>query len=200
MLKESVDLFEGWYVKSEENEAPVVEDLRMVVHNWTEWKNVKRKVTDLVIPPNCCNEAEFSLFDVSRLKFLKSIQIGDDCFENVSEVKLIGLKELKSVVIGKNSFTKHKNSCGYDPYRHFYLKNCEGLRELKIGCFSFSDFSVCKIENVPSLEVIEMGELHEWSRNFFYASLELKSEPQKERMMSRYAELEIPFIWKESIQ
>ena len=62
--------------------------------------------------------------------------------------------------------------------RHFYLKNCERLRELKIGCRSFSDYSVCEIENVDSLEVIEMGELNNDSVNFCEASLELKSDSQ----------------------
>ena len=82
-------------------------------------------------------------------------------------------------MIGKNSFTKKKNDCGNDPTPHFYLKNCERLRELKMGRYSFSDYSVCEIENVPSLEVIEMGELNERSYNFNYASLELKSDSQR---------------------
>ena len=136
-------------------------------------------MTELVIPSNCCNEVEWTVFDVSELKRLKCIEIGDECFENVDEVKLIGLNQLERVVVGKNSFTKKKNSAGNDPNRHFYLKNCERLRELKIGCSSFSDYSVCEIENVPSLEVIEMGELNEYSSNFFFASLELKSDCER---------------------
>ena len=136
-------------------------------------------MTELVIPSNCCNGDEWSVFDVSGLKWLKSIVIGDECFENVNEVKLIGMKWLESVVIGKNSFTKKKNSYGYDPNRHFYLKNCEKLRELKMGRYSFSDYSVCEIENVPSLEVIEIGEVNKVSDNFGYASLELKSDCER---------------------
>ena len=66
-----------------------------------------------------------------------------------------------------------------DPNRAFYLKNCERLRELKIGCYSFSDYDVCEIENVPSLEVIEMGELKEDSYNFIHASLDLKSDCER---------------------
>ena len=104
--------------------------------------------------------------------------MGDKCFKETEELKLIGLKELESVVIGNNSFTKagYNTADGMNPNRHFYLKNCERLRELKIGCFSFYDYSVCEIENVPSLEVIAIGELKEESWNFCYASLELKSE------------------------
>ena len=46
---------------------------------------------------------------------------------------------------------------------------------MKIGAFSFSDYSVCEIENVGALEVIDMGNEGKWSCNFYYASLELKS-------------------------
>ena len=182
-LKESVELFDGWYVKLEDHDPfdwdLKVDDLRVEIHNWNEWENVNKRVTELVIPPNCCNETEWSVFDVSELKWLKSIEIGDECFENVEEVKLIGLNRLERVVIGKNSFTKHKNDWDSDPNRHFYLKNCERLRELKTGCFSFSDYSSFVIENVPSLEVIEMGELNGDGCNFYYASLELKSDSER---------------------
>ena len=104
--------------------------------------------------------------------------MGDYCFKETEELKLIGLKELERVVIGRCCFLKYPYDAdkdGMDPNRHFYLKNCERLRELKIGSWSFEDYSVCEIENVPSLEVIEMGELKEDSWNFCYASLELKS-------------------------
>ena len=184
VLKESVELFDGWYVKREEDNPfdwglTAKGDLRVEIHNWNEWESVRKRVTDLVIPPNCCNEAEWSVFDVSGLKWLKSIEIGDECFGNVNEVKLIGLSELESVVIGRNCFTKKKNSYGNDTNRHFYLKNCKRLRELKMGCYSFNDYSVCEIENVDSLEVIEMGVLNEQSLCFFCASLELKSDCER---------------------
>ena len=71
VLKESVELFDGWYVKKEGSEVfdwgRKVEDLRVEIHNWNEWKNASERVTELVIPSNCCNEAEWSVFDVSRL-------------------------------------------------------------------------------------------------------------------------------------
>ena len=145
------------------------------VRNMGDLKNASCYVGVIVIASNCCNERELSVLDLSRFVNLRELKVGDECFENVKEVKLIGMNQLKSIVIGKNSFTKKKNSWGNDPNRHFYLKNCERLRELKMGRYSFSDYSVCEIEDVPSLEVIEMGELNEESCNFYYASLELKS-------------------------
>ena len=126
-----------------------------------------------------CNDGSFTVLNLTRFVNLKAFEVNDDSFAYVTEVHLIGLPELERVVIGMNSFTKFKNRDGNDPNRHFYLKNCERVRELKIGRYSFSDYSVCEIENVPSLEVIEMGELNEESSNFYYASLELKSDSER---------------------
>ena len=130
---------------------------------------------------------EYSVCEIESVGSLEVIEVGSDCFSNVNELKLIGMNGLERVLIGHSSFTKEKYSWGNNPNRHFYLKNCERLRELKIGCYSFSDYAVCEIENVPSLEVIEMGELNEKSFNFYHASLELKSECSVLRMMTRFA-------------
>ena len=134
----------------------------------------------MIVDNNACNEKCFTSLVLSLFSNLKVFEVGDYSFSFVDEVKLIGLDRLETVVIGMNSFTKQKNRewPSYNPNRHFYLKNCERLRELKIGCFSFRDYSVCEIENVPSLEVIEMGELRYRSYSFYYASLELKSDSQ----------------------
>ena len=134
----------------------------------------------MIVDNNACNDKCFTALDLSFFSNLKVFEVGDYSFAFVKEVKLIGLSQLESVVIGTNCFTK-KNWVGNDPNRHFYLKNCERLKELKMGNHSFSDYSVCEIENVPSLEVIEMGELNEWSGNFNYASLELKSDSERKK-------------------
>ena len=141
--------------------------------------SIRKGMTKMVVPSNRCNSKKIKVLDFRVFPQLKSIEIGDECFMYVDEVKLIGLNRLERVMIGKNCFTKKKNDWGNDPTRHFHLKNCERVRELKIGRGSFSDYSVCEIENVPSLEVIEMGQLNEDSYNFRYASLELKSDYQR---------------------
>ena len=131
----------------------------------------------MIVDNNACNDKCFTALDLSLFSNLKVFEVGDYSFSFVDEVKLIGLSQLERVVIGKNCFTKEKNDWPmiHNSSRHFYLKNCERLRELKMGSGSFGDYYVCEIENVPSLEVIEMGELNEWSHNFWHASLELKS-------------------------
>ena len=132
-------------------------------------------VTHIIVSSNCANDASLIMLDFSRFVSVRRIIVGDESLMYVNEVKLIGLNDLESVQIGMNSFTKQKNGSDKDPNRHFYLKNCPKLKSLKLGRYSFSDYTVIEIENVDALEVIEMGDVNEDSCNFYYASLELKS-------------------------
>ena len=112
--------------------------------------------------------------DLSKYVNLKNVSIGNDCFFYQDVLNLTGLHSLERVMIGENSFTK--NDYGNNANRKLYVKNCDALKELKIGGFSFSDYSLIEIENVNSLELIEMGDMDSLSYNFYSASLELKSE------------------------
>ena len=150
-------------------------NMNTVVSSLIQWRTFGSGITELTVPSNSLNDTSLTVLDFTRFKRLKKIVIGNECFTYVEEVKLIGMNELESVEIGMNSFTQHKNDYGNDPNRHFYLKNCPKLKSLKMGRYSFSDYSVIEIENVDALEVIEMGELNEDSYNFYNASLELKS-------------------------
>ena len=118
-----------------------------------DWDRLDTIVKSLTICDNSCNEVGLDELDLSEFVNLRYLEIG------------------------KNSFTKYKDTYHItpDPNRHFCLKNCPKLKSLKMGCYSFSDYTVCAIENVDALEVIEMGDLNDWSCNFYYASLELKS-------------------------
>ena len=169
--RNSSTMFNGEWMDDEHmNNRVVLNEENQFLHNHIE---------ELIVENNSCNGPEWTALDLGFMSHLRLLEVGDGCFEYVDEVKLIDLSKLERVVIGKNCFTKEKNDWGNDPNRHFYLKNCKRVRELKMSRYSFSDYSVCEIENVPSLEVIEMGELNQWSGNFYYASLELKSDSER---------------------
>ena len=147
---------------------------KATVLNTEELAFLSSTVTQIIVD-HYVSEPDFTSLDLSPFCKLYQLEIGKDCFTFVDEVKLVGLKQLASVVIGKNSFTKKKDGWGHDPYRRFYLKECPSLKKLKMGCHSFSDYTVCEIENVDALETITMGLVKDWSWNFYSASLELKS-------------------------
>ena len=133
------------------------------------------EITTLNIGSRVCPFENATVFDLSVYPKLKTLKIGSESFEYVNVFNITGLSELESVEIGNSSFTQYKKGYGNDPNRHFYLKNCPKLKSLKMGHHSFMDYTVCEIENVDALEVIEIGDLDEVSFNFYSASFDLKS-------------------------
>ena len=162
-------MYDGEWLNDDRLEKRVkIRSVNVLLHNHVE---------ELRVIDGCCNEEGLTELDLRGFVNLRELKVGNKCFENVKEVKMIGLSELESVVVGMNSFTKYKSTWNItsDPNRYFYLKNCPKLKSLNMGRYSFSDYSVIEIENVDALEVIEIGGMNQVSRNFLYASLELKS-------------------------
>ena len=165
-------VFDGEWMNDEHlNKRVELSEHNQLLHN---------RIEELIVSDKSCNGREWKGVDFSILVMLRELRVGDKCFMNVKEVKLVGLNQLETVVIGKQCFTRFMQKEPIrDSDRHFCLKNCERLRELKIGCDSFSDYSVCEIESGDSLEVIEMGELDTWSYVFWCSSLELRSDSER---------------------
>ena len=128
-------------------------------------------IEELIVSDESCNGEEMRLLDLRLMPFLKTLRVKYECFTYVEEVKLIGLSELESVVIGENSFYFYDSTLCYC----FCVKNCPKLKSLKMGKHSFVRYSTCVIENVNALEVIEIGDSSIDSNNFRPASLVLKS-------------------------
>ena len=165
--RNGVVVYDGEWLNDDRLEKRVkIRSVNVLLHNHVE---------ELRVIGGCCNEEGLKELDLRGFVNLRELKVGNKCFENVNEVKLIELSSLKSVEIGRSSFTKKTYGGDNDSTRHFYLKDCPKLKSLKMGRFSFSDYTVIEIENVDALETIEMGDLNEESCNFHYASLELKS-------------------------
>ena len=118
-------------------------------------------------------------WDVSWFLNLESIEIGDECFESVQTFKIDGLNRLKTIKIGINSFTQKKNLIGCDESKSFHILNCESLKSIQIGQFSFSDFAGdFELKNLPQLQSIQIGTIGSYSGNFYNSSLVIRGIEQ----------------------
>ena len=163
------------------------------IHNTEELMHLSVSVSQIIVDCDCCNDMQLTSLDFSRFSGLTVIRIGSHSLRYVNEVRIVSLGQLEKVVIENGCFTKCSDL--FNPNRHFYLKDCERLRKLKIGCYSFSDYSVCEIDSLPSLEVIMIGALGVNTCSFFYASLELNSFIGGLFIMDRPPKAEITYRW-----
>ena len=175
-----VDLHDGWYdpkwryvFSTAMIPRPEPAPLRINVTESTKWSDVSLEVTDLTISSNCCND--LNSLDLNRYKWLRSIEIGDDCFVSVKTFQIDGLNRLKTIKIGYNSFTQKKNGYGIDKSKSFHILNCESLKSIQIGEFSFSDFGGdFELKNLPQLQSIQIGTIGSSSYNFYYGSFVIR--------------------------
>ena len=90
--------------------------------------------------------------------------IGNNCFGKVRVFELDGLKELESVVIRSYSFTYAKTyddiwNNGVDKRSDgvYRIVSCPKLKSIRIGDYSFADYHSFELNNLPSLQSIEIG-------------------------------------------
>ena len=137
-------------------------------------------VASINIPDSACNNIDYTLFDFTRFTLVTSIEIGDDCFESVQTFMIEGLTRLRSVKIGKNSFTQVKKANWYyskakNQSRSFHMLNCELLESIQIGEYSFSDFGgEFELSNLKSLKSIQIGTIGSDSYNFYCSSFVIR--------------------------
>ena len=134
-------------------------------------QSLDSSITSIVLPNWTCNDLEYTVFDFSRFIRVKSIEIGDDCFGSVQTFIIDGLNRLKTIKIGKYSFTQKKNNGGNKKTKSFHILNCESLESIQIGQWSFSDFGgEFELKNLPKLQSIQIGAINKNSCNFFNSS------------------------------
>ena len=133
----------------------------------------------IILPNWTCNNYNYTTFDFSRFTNVESIEIGDNSFGFVSTFKIDGLNKLNTLKIGNYSFTRIKNefySSSYNIYYSFHILNCEELKSIDIGIWSFSDFGgEFELKNLPQLQSINIGTIGDYdsfdsSNNFYYSS------------------------------
>ena len=179
------DLYEGWYVKgmsesirsvlkneipSEMKSEPIVNvpAKRIEIHDSSELNEMDLKVTELVICSNSCND--LNELNLSKCKWLESIEIGKNYFKSVKTFKIEGLNRLKTIKIGNNSFTQEMYNCGNDESKSFHILNCESLESIQIGEYSFGGFGgEFELKNLPQLQSIQFD-----SYNFSYSSFVIR--------------------------
>ena len=145
-------------------------------------------LTNLVIPNNSFNNvSDMTELNLNRFYGLESIKIGDSCFKNVQKFEIDGLDHLKTINIGKYSFTEITETdlltdwdasiekC-WNESKSFHILNCQSLKSLEVGMISFADFAGdFELDNLEKLETIKIGDIGKSSLNFYWTSFVVQS-------------------------
>ena len=129
--------------------SPIGGGKGMAVKSAEEWNALPSGVKRIVV--DGCDDYQNEVLDLSRFTELEELTIGDGCFNYVSKVSVVGLKKLKSVAIGANSFQNDSNDS------ELIVSDCPELVSLSVGNESFKGFKEMKMSGLDGLKRVVMG-------------------------------------------
>ena len=126
---------------------------RYTVNNWNSYLSIPLYVTALTVTANSCNEDTINVVDLSSFKFLRSVVIGNSCFQYVQLFSIVGLNWLESVRIGEYSFGSDGSLWEGSEFK---IVNCPQLKSLSIGGRSFGRYNGFELSHLPQLKSVEI--------------------------------------------
>ena len=87
--------------------------------------DIEEDVETILFSDNVCNDSGITKWEVSDLKNLKVLKIGNNCLQHVSSFTLKSMKKLKRVEIGVGCFANEGDA--------FEVNDCPKLKSVQIG-------------------------------------------------------------------
>ena len=108
-----------------------------------DYDNLLESIPGLSIE-SCCNENDFTSFDLSPFHGLGSISISPQSCRYVTSFAISGMKKLESVVIGEWSFTMCTTTSTNNA---FVISNCPKLKTIAIASNAFLDWGEFQLKS-----------------------------------------------------
>ena len=113
---------------------PVIEPVntvgRVTVKNDNDFLLLDESVEVIEVKKGVCNDEDFEEWGMDEYVRLRELIVGDECFQFVKDLRIVGLNALEKVEIGKQCFYKASGGA-------FEMRDCEKLKSVKIGDGSF---------------------------------------------------------------
>ena len=138
---------------------------RYTVNNWNSYLSIPLYVTALTVTDNSCNDNNIYAVDLSSFKFLRSVVIGNSCFQYVRILSIVGLNWLESVSIGGKSFGSDGSLWEVSELK---IVNCPQLKSLSIGGCSFFRHNGFELSELPQLKSVTIKSCGGWVQSCFY--------------------------------
>ena len=114
--------------------ASMIEPMNMtgkvIMKNDDDFVLLDEDVEGIEVKNGMCNNEVFDEWNMEEYVRLRELIVGDECFQFVKDLKIVGLNALEKVEIGKQCFCKASGGV-------FEMRNCEILKSVKIGDGSF---------------------------------------------------------------
>ena len=103
---------------------------RVIVKKDDDFVLLDEDVEGIEVKNGMCNNEAFDEWSMEEYVRLRELIVGDECFQFVKDLRIVGLNALEKVEIGRECFCKASGGV-------FEMRDCEKLKSVKIGDGSF---------------------------------------------------------------
>ena len=103
---------------------------RVIVKNDYDFVLLDENVELIEVKNGMCNNEAFDEWSMDEYVRLRELIVGDECFQFVKDLRIVGLNALEKVEIGKQCFCEASGGV-------FEMRDCERLKSVRIGDGSF---------------------------------------------------------------
>ena len=114
---------------------------RVIVKNDDDFVLLDESVEVIEVKKGVCNDEDFDEWEMEEYVRLRELIVGDECFQFVKDLKIVGLNALEKVEIGKECYCKASGGV-------FEMRDCEKLKSVKIGDGSFVGVASVVFESI----------------------------------------------------
>ena len=103
---------------------------RVIVKCNKDFLSLDEDVKVIEVKNGMCNNEAFDEWKMDEYVILRELSVGDECFQFVKDLRIVGLNALEKVEIGRQCFCKASGGV-------FEMRDCEKLKSVRIGdsCF-----------------------------------------------------------------
>ena len=105
---------------------------KVIVENDDDFVLLDEDAEVIEVKNGMCNNEAFDEWSMEEYVRLKELTVGNECFQFVNDLRIVGLNALEKVEIGKQCFCKVSGGV-------FEMRNCAKLKSVKIGDYCFVD-------------------------------------------------------------
>ena len=111
---------------------PATENIagRVIVKCNKDFLSLDENVEVIEVKNGMCSNEAFDEWSMEEYARLRELIVGDECFQFVKDLRIVGLNALEKVEIGKECFCKASGGV-------FEMRDCEKVKSVKIGDGSF---------------------------------------------------------------
>ena len=116
---------------------------RVIVKCNKDFLSLDEDVEVIEVKNGMCNNEAFEEWSMEEYVRLRELIVGDECFQFVKDLRIVGLNALEKVEIGKECFCNANGGV-------FEMRDCEKLKSVKIGDGSFVSVTSVVFESMIS--------------------------------------------------